>query len=116
MDAVASFLRLLEEDIDRHGEKIVFATEAFTANLDPLTAGIEVDYDVAIEGEPRDLIVLRHRRVGVMPAPRSPKADHRAVVAARPRVRSHSRVGPRDPWFRRLPRCLHRLRRPAASL
>lgn len=44
------FLDLLERDIEEHPERIAFATHAFAAALEKLTAGIEVDYDAPISG------------------------------------------------------------------
>jgi hypothetical protein len=49
--ARAAFLDLLDRDIDRHPERIVFATQGFAARLEQLTAGIAVDYEAPILGD-----------------------------------------------------------------
>jgi antitoxin PrlF len=49
--ALLGFLDLLERDIERNKDRILFATEAFAEYLEELTAGIEVDYDAPIEGD-----------------------------------------------------------------
>jgi antitoxin PrlF len=49
--ALDGFLDLLETDIGRHKDRVIFATEGFANYLQELTAGIEVDYDAPIEGD-----------------------------------------------------------------
>jgi antitoxin PrlF len=49
--ALDGFLDLLEKDITRHKDRVIFATEGFANYLQELTAGIEVDYDAPIEGD-----------------------------------------------------------------
>lgn len=49
--ALGGFLDLLESDIARNKDRTVFATEGFARYLEDMTAGIEVDYDAAIEGD-----------------------------------------------------------------
>lgn len=49
--ALDGFLDLLEKDIARHKDRVIFATEAFANYLQELTVGIEVDYDAPIEGD-----------------------------------------------------------------
>jgi len=49
--ALAGFLDLLGDDLERNKERILFATTAFADYLEELTAGIEVDYDAPIEGD-----------------------------------------------------------------
>ena len=50
-NATTGFLDLIARDIDQHPERIVFATEAFAAEVAKLTAGMEVDYDTPIDGD-----------------------------------------------------------------
>lgn len=50
-DALSDFLILLERDISKNPERIVFATPAFARYLDELTAGVEIDYEAPIEGD-----------------------------------------------------------------
>jgi antitoxin PrlF len=49
--ALDGFLALLENDITRHKDRVIFATEGFASYLQELSAGIEVDYDAPIEGD-----------------------------------------------------------------
>jgi antitoxin PrlF len=49
--ALDGFLDLLEKDIARHKDRVIFATERFANYLQELTVGIEVDYDAPIEGD-----------------------------------------------------------------
>ena len=49
--ALDGFLDLLENDIARHKDRVIFATEGFANYLQELTVGIEVDYDAPIEGD-----------------------------------------------------------------
>ena len=49
--ALDGFLDLLEKDIARHKDRVLFATEGFANYLQELTVGIEVDYDAPIEGD-----------------------------------------------------------------
>lgn len=49
--ALDGFLDLLERDIARHKDRVIFATEGFANYLQELTVGIEVDYDAPIEGD-----------------------------------------------------------------
>ncbi|HZG41839.1 MAG TPA: type II toxin-antitoxin system PrlF family antitoxin [Longimicrobium sp.] len=49
--ALDGFLDLLEKDIARHKDRVIFATEGFANYLQELTVGIEVDYDAPIEGD-----------------------------------------------------------------
>lgn len=47
--ALDGFLDLLDRDIARHKDRVIFATEGFASYLQELTVGIEVDYDAPIE-------------------------------------------------------------------
>jgi antitoxin PrlF len=49
--ALDGFVDLLERDISRHKDQVIFATEGFANHLQELTVGIEVDYNAPIEGD-----------------------------------------------------------------
>lgn len=49
--ALAGFLDLLDDDVARNKEHVVFATQGFADYLAELTKGTEVDYDAPIEGD-----------------------------------------------------------------